>query len=81
MLGSSEVSLLHVSLQVLNRGLRKCLSLHNGSLSFETCDLSQQVGFYLVKQKVFYVYFSLQRKNADGMRSVVVMTVVIMVGE
>ncbi|KAI3355772.1 hypothetical protein L3Q82_004345 [Scortum barcoo] len=27
---------------VFNRGLRKCLSLQKGSLSFETCDLSKQ---------------------------------------
>lgn len=27
---------------VFNRGLRKCLNLHKGSLSFETCDLNQQ---------------------------------------
>lgn len=27
---------------VFNRGLRKCLSLHKGSLFFETCDLEQQ---------------------------------------
>uniref|UniRef100_A0A3B4EYU4 Polypeptide N-acetylgalactosaminyltransferase n=1 Tax=Pundamilia nyererei TaxID=303518 RepID=A0A3B4EYU4_9CICH len=27
---------------VFNRGLRKCLALHNGSLCFETCDLSKQ---------------------------------------
>lgn len=27
---------------VFNRGLRKCLTLHKGSLFFETCDLNQQ---------------------------------------
>lgn len=27
---------------VFNRGLRKCLTLHKGSLSFHTCDLNQQ---------------------------------------
>lgn len=28
---------------VFNRGLRKCLALHKGSLYFETCDLTQQI--------------------------------------
>lgn len=37
-------------LQILNRGLRKCLSLQKGSLLFETCDLSKQVGVFIVLQ-------------------------------
>lgn len=35
------------SSQIFNRGLRKCLSLQKGSLSFQICDLNKQVGVFL----------------------------------
>uniref|UniRef100_A0A671YY93 Polypeptide N-acetylgalactosaminyltransferase 5 n=1 Tax=Sparus aurata TaxID=8175 RepID=A0A671YY93_SPAAU len=40
---------------IFNRGLRKCLNLQKGSLLFETCDLSKQVGVFIVfKQLTVY---------------------------